>query len=72
VVSIAAGIYMQFTDAFRLVKVVEGRKRTIFVKLHSVWDHKHRQETFDGLVLGSARQLAGVDEFRRKVFVDAN
>lgn len=64
VLSAAAGRDVQLDDAFRLGKYVEGKKRPILAKLNSVWDRR--------LILGGARKLTDVVEFRRRVYISAD
>ena len=60
----AAGRDVQLDDAFRLGKYVEGKKRPILVRLNSAWDRR--------LILGGARKLTDVVEFRRRVYISAD
>jgi len=60
---IAAGREVTVSDAFRIGRFMEGRKRPILVKLHSVWDQR--------LVVSGARKLAESEAHRGvRLFAD--
>ena len=64
VLQIAAGREVQIGDAFRLGgRYTANKTRPLLVKLHSAWDRR--------IILSGARNLAGVDRFRR-VFLSAD
>lgn len=59
----AAGNNVQIADAFRLGRFVEGRKRPILVKLHTVWDRR--------LVVNGARKLREIADLSH-VYISAD
>ena len=62
-IAAAAGCSIQITDAFRLGRFTEGRRRPILVKLNTVWDRR--------LVLIGGSKLRVISEFSR-VYITAD